>query len=36
LCFIQNTLQNGSSSVPEYFEDYGTMPNCNSVVKELT
>jgi len=29
-------LQNQSSNVPEYFEDYCTMPNGNSVVSVLT
>jgi len=34
--FLWNILQNQSSGVPEYFEDYCTMPSYNSVVKELT
>jgi len=34
--FPWNTLQTWSCSVPEYFEDYGTMSSCNSVVKEQT
>jgi hypothetical protein len=36
LTVIQNTLQNQSRSVPEYFEDCCTFPRCNSAVKELT
>jgi hypothetical protein len=36
LFFLWNIIQNWSSSVPEYFEDHYILPNCNSIVKELT
>jgi len=32
--FLQSTLQNQGSNVPEYFEDYCKMPSRNSVVKD--
>jgi hypothetical protein len=31
--FLQNTLQDSGGSVPDYFEDYCTMANWNSVLK---
>jgi len=30
---LQNTLQDSGGSVPDYFEDYCTMANWNSVLK---